>query len=147
MQMELEKTSETSANASIGYLDGDGDLDVVLAKGRHWPLHNRILINDGHGGFSRDRRFVIPSESTTTIVAADFNSDRFWTSQILDMSLRFGRPHSLRRWKRAVYGIALGDLNLDGKLDVPSGEATLRTRFIGTRVFLKTRFRASSMKI
>jgi len=108
MQMELEKTSETSANASIGYLDGDGDLDVVLAKGRHWPLHNRILINDGHGGFSRDSRFAIPSESTTTIVAADFNSDRFWTSQILDMSLRFGRPHSLRRWKRGCLRNCLG---------------------------------------
>jgi hypothetical protein len=47
----LESTSETSANVSIGDVDGDGRLDIVLAKGRHWPLVDRVLLGDGAGGF------------------------------------------------------------------------------------------------
>jgi hypothetical protein len=48
----LETTSETSANVSIGDLNGDGSPDLMLAKGRHWPLVDRILLNDGHGRFT-----------------------------------------------------------------------------------------------
>jgi len=47
----LEYTSETSANVSVGALTGNGNLDIVLAKGRHWPLVSRILLNDGSGRF------------------------------------------------------------------------------------------------
>jgi hypothetical protein len=47
----LEQTSETSSNVSIGDVDGDGRLDIVLAKGRHWPLVDRVLIGDGAGHF------------------------------------------------------------------------------------------------
>jgi len=53
--IHLETTSETSANASLGDLDGDGDLDIVLAKGRHWPLLDVVLINDGSGSFIEHR--------------------------------------------------------------------------------------------
>src|SRR6187431_1928740 len=45
--LQLEQTSETSANVSIGDLDGDGRLDIVLVKGRHWPLVDRVLLGDG----------------------------------------------------------------------------------------------------
>ncbi len=47
----LETTSETSANASIGDLNGDGNLDILLVKGRHWPLVSRVLLGDGRGHF------------------------------------------------------------------------------------------------
>jgi hypothetical protein len=47
----LEETSETSANVSFGDVNGDGSLDVMLAKGRHWPLVDQVLINDVKGKF------------------------------------------------------------------------------------------------
>ena len=46
----LETTSETSANVSFGDLNADGNLDIVLAKGHHWPLVDRVLVGDGKGG-------------------------------------------------------------------------------------------------
>jgi len=42
----LESTGETSAGVSLGDVDANGTLDVVLAKGRHWPLNNLIFRND-----------------------------------------------------------------------------------------------------
>src|SRR5436190_629108 len=49
----LESTSETSANVSIGDVNGDGHLDIVLVKGRHWPLVDRVLLGDGTGHFGK----------------------------------------------------------------------------------------------
>jgi hypothetical protein len=46
----LETVSETSSNASIGDLNGDGDADIVLVKGRHSHHrasgHTALLSND-----------------------------------------------------------------------------------------------------
>ncbi|MFZ2159588.1 MAG: VCBS repeat-containing protein, partial [Bradyrhizobium sp.] len=47
----LETTSDTSANVSIGDLNGDGNLDILLVKGRHWSLMSRVLLGDGRGHF------------------------------------------------------------------------------------------------
>jgi hypothetical protein len=47
----LETTSETSANVHVGDVNGDGHLDIVLAKGRHWGLADRVLLGDGRGAF------------------------------------------------------------------------------------------------
>jgi hypothetical protein len=47
----LETKTETSASVSLGDIDRDGDLDVILARGRHWPLVNLVLRNDGDGPF------------------------------------------------------------------------------------------------
>ena len=49
--LQLETTSETSANVGIGDLNGDGNLDILLVKGRHWPLMSRALLGDGQGHF------------------------------------------------------------------------------------------------
>src|SRR6266576_6093636 len=48
----LEPKGTTSASVSIGDLNGDGYSDLVLGKGRHWPLRDRVLLNDGKGNFT-----------------------------------------------------------------------------------------------
>lgn len=71
----LERTSETSANASLADLDGSGDLDIILAKGRHWPLENRVLLNQGHGEFKIAVNLGAQPDRTYSAVLADWDGD------------------------------------------------------------------------
>ena len=71
----LEDKAETTANASLGDLDGDGHLDIVLAKGRHWPLIDLVLINDGKGQFSKGHSVSDRADRTYTAALADLNDD------------------------------------------------------------------------
>lgn len=70
----LEQKGETSAGVSVGDLNGDGLLDIVLGKGRHWPLFNRVLLNDGHGGFIASNLGTEP-DRTYSAALADINGD------------------------------------------------------------------------
>src|SRR5688572_23034024 len=72
--IQLETTSEDSANVSMGDLDGDGDLDIVLAKGRHTPILDRVLINDGKGRFTASDLGPI-ADRTYTAALADLDGD------------------------------------------------------------------------
>lgn len=64
----LETVSETSANASIGDLNGDGHPDIVLAKGRHWPVMSRTFFGDGKGNFTPGP--PLPSAATKSYSAS-----------------------------------------------------------------------------
>ena len=68
----LEETAETSANVSIGDMNGDGHLDLLLVKGRHWPLHNLILLGDGTGA-------LLPSRPLSA------NPDRSYSGLLVDI--------------------------------------------------------------
>jgi len=70
----LEGKGETSASVSVGDLNGDGLPDIVLGKGRHWPLYNRVLLNDGEGGFTASNLGIAP-DRTYSAALADINRD------------------------------------------------------------------------
>jgi len=71
----LEQTSDTSANVSIGDLNGDGFPDLVLAKGRHWPLIDRVLLNDGHGKFPNAHNLGDVADRSYSVTLADIDRD------------------------------------------------------------------------
>ena len=71
----LETTSETSANVSIGDLNGDGKLDIVLVKGRHWPLVDRVLLGDGTGHFGPAYDLGAASDRSYSGHLADLDRD------------------------------------------------------------------------
>src|SRR5215831_3785358 len=58
----LETVSETSSNASIGDLNGDGFPDIVLVKWRHWQVPTLIFFGDGKGRFRPGP--ALPSKAT-----------------------------------------------------------------------------------
>lgn len=127
----LETASETSSNASIGDLNGDGIPDIVLSKGRHWPLASRIFFGDGKGRFTPGP--PLPREATTRTYSASLadmtksgHLDIVLSSDAPDAKLvllndgrgnfRVGGSYGDPRWP--TRNAAVGDLNGDGYPDI-----------------------------
>jgi len=70
----LEEKGEDSASVSVADLNGDGLLDIVLGKGRHGPLYNRVLLNDGKGHFDASNLGTAP-DRTYSAALADIDGD------------------------------------------------------------------------
>jgi hypothetical protein len=126
----LETVSETSANASIGDLNGDGHPDIVLVKGRHWRVPSRIFFGDGKGHFTPGP--ALPSAATKSY--SDSLAD-MTKSGHLDMVLSNDEPdpklvllndgkgnftiggtYGDPKW--STRNAAVGDLNGDGYPDI-----------------------------
>src|SRR5262245_61263484 len=127
--IRLETTSETSANVSMGDLDGDGDLDLVLAKGRHDPLIDRVLLNDGHGGFVASNLGPTADRTYTAALAdvdGDGDLDVLTSNDSPDKKLVYlnngkGQFTVAGTWGVAEWSTrnaAVADLNGDGRIDV-----------------------------
>ena len=48
----LGGAKEKTASLSSGDIDNDGDIDIIVANGRHWPGQNKILFNNGIGEYT-----------------------------------------------------------------------------------------------
>jgi hypothetical protein len=106
----LEDSAETTANASIGDLDGDGDRDIVLAKGRHWPLLDLVLLNNGQGGFDQRHALGTEADRSYTAALADLDGDRD-----LDLVVGNDRPDP----KRIYFNDGHGHFQLAGTFGLP----------------------------
>ena len=59
----------------VGDIDFDGDLDIVIANGRHWPGQNRIFFNNGRGKFTVSKALGTESSTSYSTELADFDND------------------------------------------------------------------------
>src|SRR5882757_9095624 len=73
----LETAPDTTANISFGDFDGDGHLDILLVKGRHWPMVDRILLGDRSGSIRKAYNLGEIADRSYTGAVADFNGDGF----------------------------------------------------------------------
>lgn len=112
----LENTSETSASVSIGDVDGNGTADLVLAKGRHWPLANLILRNDGKGHFTTAPLAEAP-DRTYSAALADLDGDGD-----LDLAVSNDRPDQ----KLVYHNDGKGVFHVAGTF----GQPTWSTRYV-----------------
>ena len=127
--INLETTSEDSANVSMGDLDGDGDLDLVLAKGRHTPILDRVLLNDGKGGFVASDLGPTPDRTYTAALAdldGDGDLDVLTSNDTPDKKLVYLNDGKGRFTVSGTWGVpawstrnaAVADLNGDSRTDV-----------------------------
>jgi FG-GAP-like repeat len=126
----LEAKSDTTANASFGDFDGDCHLDILLVKGRHWPIVDRILLGDGKGKIKKDYALGNVSDRSYTGGVADFNGDDFLdiavSNDAPDRKLIYlnngkgnfeiGAEFGLPKWP--TRNLSIADINTDGLPDI-----------------------------
>lgn len=133
-QLLVEETAELSAGVSVGDLNVDGWLDIVLAKGRHTGLHNRVLLNDRNGRFIAANLGDTPDRSYSAElgdVDADGDLDVVTGNDMPDRKLVFkndgkGSFTLAGSWGEPSWPtrcVTLADLNGDGFPDIVAANA------------------------
>lgn len=64
-----------TASISVGDIDGDGHLDLVVANGRHWPGQNLVFRNDGKGRFPAGKELSSKLSTSYTTALGDMDGD------------------------------------------------------------------------
>jgi len=126
----LEAKSDTTANVSCGDLDGDGHLDILLVKGRHWPIVDRVLLGDGKGNMRKAYNLSPVADRSYTGALADFNRDGYLdvavSNDVPDKKLVYfndgkgnftiGSEFGVSQW--STRNITIADINRDGLPDI-----------------------------
>ena len=64
-----------SAGLTFADVDGDGDMDALVAHGRHWPQPNEVYLNNGAARFTVSYPLGSRSATTYAVPAGDLDGD------------------------------------------------------------------------
>lgn len=122
---------QKSKTASIGFgdLDQDGDTDIVLANGRHWPQQNQIYYNSGKGKFTVSQPLDITSETSYATEVSDLDGDGDLDIAVAndnapnllyknDGKGQFTRAGTFGNPTTPSRNLSLADIDLDGDVDL-----------------------------
>lgn len=123
----LGEDKDMSASVSAGDIDNDGDIEIIVANGRHWPEYNKVFINNGYGVFTVSELLDDIAETSYATELADFDGDldvavgndmapnAIYLNDGLGNFIRsgnFGNPYSPTR------NIKTTDIDSDGDIDI-----------------------------
>ena len=138
---EVELGQSRDLSPSLTFVDGDGDsdLDVLVANGRHWTqlnevtnrgTQNGIYLNLSNARFGSKRGFGTQRDSTITLAVADVNEDGY-PDLILanrdgqgnavyfnDPELGFSKSEPFGTGSDETRAVAVADMNRDGHPDI-----------------------------
>ncbi|MVM38731.1 hypothetical protein GO730_16215 [Spirosoma sp. HMF3257] len=128
--VQLEERADTTANVSFGDFDGDGHLDILLVKGRHWPILDRVLLGDGKGSIRKTYTLGKVADRSYTGGLADFNGDGFLDIAVSNDNpdrkliylndgkgnFKTGSEFGLPEWP--TRNLSIADINKDGLPDI-----------------------------
>ncbi|WP_082821461.1 FG-GAP-like repeat-containing protein [Gemmatimonas phototrophica] len=128
--LALEDSGVTSASASVGDVNRDGHLDILLVRGRHWPLRNLVLLGNGAGVFQPPLPVDTASDRSYSGILVDLDRDG-----ALDIVVSNDSPDAKKIYRNDGTGhfalvttfgspdwntrhVAVGDVNGDGIPDI-----------------------------
>jgi len=123
------QTAQDTGGVSVGDLNGDGWLDIVLANGRHTSAYSRVLLNDGTGHFRSMNLGAKPARSFSAVLAdidGDGDLDIIVGNDWPDPKMIFkndgkGRFTDAGSWGAPTWHtryVTIADLNGDGYPDI-----------------------------
>lgn len=120
--------SNRTASITLFDIDKDGDLDALVANGRHWAEQNYIYYNDGKGNFKSAQPIGKFMDASYAVKSADFNDDGFMDIAVandnIENKLYFGSANNQFKEVKAFASIApsrnleVADIDNDGDVDL-----------------------------
>jgi hypothetical protein len=118
-----------TAGIAVGDIDGDGDLDMIEANGRHWAQANYVYFNAENRGLTSRYKLEDIERTAYTVKLADIDGDGDldivqasdkMKNQIFynDGRGQFGPAQLFGSAQSNTRSIEIADLNGDGALDI-----------------------------
>ena len=120
---------QRTASIAHGDIDNDGDVDIIIANGRHWPDQNEVYLNNGLGGYNVSFPLGYYKSTSYAAEVADLDGDG-------DLDIVVGNDKAPNRLffndgrgsfiERGGFGnevsntrnVTLNDIDSDGDIDI-----------------------------